>query len=81
MITRELIDATVDRIYRHYEYMASVDDIVRTCGYGHTYKPEWHIFDKCGFDEICNILGLKPHLVNDHHYAITYNGVYIFYVK
>lgn len=80
MITREFVDMTVDRIYSHYEYMASVDDVVQTCGYGRTYKPEWHVFDKDDFDEICDLVDVEPTLVNDHHYAITYNGVYIFYV-
>ena len=81
MITRELIDVTVERIYRHYEYMASVDEQVTTCAYGTGWRPEWHIYRMKDFNEICDMLGVKPSLVNDHHYAIIYNGVYIFCIK
>ncbi len=81
MITRELIDVTVERLYRHYEYMASVDEQVSTCGYGGGWRPEWHIYRMEDFNEICDMLGVKPSLVGNHHYAITYNGVYIFCIK
>lgn len=81
MITRELIDVTVDRLYRHYEYMGEVDEQVTTCGYGPGWKPQWHIYNMEDFNEICTVLSVKRTLVNDHHYAITYNGVYIFCIK
>ena len=81
MITRELIDVTVERLKRHYEYMAEVDELVTTCGYGNTYEPRWHIYHMEDFDAICDMLGVKPSLVDDHHYSIIYNGVTIICLK
>ena len=81
MITSERLYEILVHVREHYEYMAKVDEELRICGYGSTYKPELHIYEPEEFRELCKLTGADVSYyppTNSTH--ITVEGVKIFVV-
>lgn len=77
MITKEKVEAIVEKIKQMHRMGCEIDEQITSCGLGSPYDPRWHIFKYADFVEVVAALGYNLQAVCVDNNYLPYRSCHV----